>query len=479
MAKTELAFDIIARDKASATLKDVGNELDSTGRKGEGFASKFGGLGRAMPIIGAAVAGAAVGVIKLGGAFIETSSDMEAIRAKSQTVFGDSLPIVQEWASKSANAMKLTRSEATGLATNFADLLVPMGFTRDAAATVSTEVIGLSGALSKWSGGQRSAAEVADILSGAMLGEYDALKGLGIGLSAAEVQSVLAAKGQDKLTGAALQQAQALAVQELIMQKSTDAQAAYAAGGGTLRDKMELLRTKLREVWETLVERLTPSMTAFADWLQTQGIAKLQEFGGWLSKNRQNFIDMGISALEGAATILRGIAMMVNGASTGFGAILTAATVAFGWVPGVGGRLREAKDAFDGMKDTAVGALNAAANQADRLAGKLDGLTRTRTVTINYQQVGSITSVPYKARALGGPVTARTPYLVGERGPELFTPSSTGRITTAADTSRLLNGGDDSLLAALGAMVRSNERVEAALERLPRVQRQVARQVFP
>lgn len=33
------------------------------------------------------------------------------------------------------------------------------------------------------------------------------------------------------------------------------------------------------------------------------------------------------------------------------------------------------------------------------------------------------------ARATGGPVDAGTPYLVGERGPELFTPGASGAIT--------------------------------------------------
>jgi phage-related minor tail protein len=33
------------------------------------------------------------------------------------------------------------------------------------------------------------------------------------------------------------------------------------------------------------------------------------------------------------------------------------------------------------------------------------------------------------ARADGGPVTANSSYLVGERGPEIFTPSTSGNIT--------------------------------------------------
>lgn len=32
-------------------------------------------------------------------------------------------------------------------------------------------------------------------------------------------------------------------------------------------------------------------------------------------------------------------------------------------------------------------------------------------------------------RAMGGPVGKQAPYIVGERGPELFTPSTSGTIT--------------------------------------------------
>lgn len=40
-------------------------------------------------------------------------------------------------------------------------------------------------------------------------------------------------------------------------------------------------------------------------------------------------------------------------------------------------------------------------------------------------------------RAAGGPVDRNRPYIVGERGPELFTPTQSGRITNASDTARL------------------------------------------
>lgn len=41
----------------------------------------------------------------------------------------------------------------------------------------------------------------------------------------------------------------------------------------------------------------------------------------------------------------------------------------------------------------------------------------------------------FAARASGGPVVARQPYLVGERGPELFLPESDGRVVSSSQTS--------------------------------------------
>ncbi|MDP4021050.1 phage tail tape measure protein [Methylobacterium sp. NEAU 140] len=51
---------------------------------------------------------------------------------------------------------------------------------------------------------------------------------------------------------------------------------------------------------------------------------------------------------------------------------------------------------------------------------------------------------PMQARALGGPVLSGTPYLVGERGPEIFVPSSAGRIETNGSYRRLAAAGSTS-----------------------------------
>jgi len=67
------------------------------------------------------------------------------------------------------------------------------------------------------------------------------------------------------------------------------------------------------------------------------------------------------------------------------------------------------------------------------------------------------------ARAAGGPVMSGGTYLVGERGPELFTPGTSGSITPnnalggGANITVNVNGGDpNSIVRALQQYVRQS-----------------------
>jgi hypothetical protein len=174
---------------------------------------------------------------------------------------------VQKWADANASAMGLTSTQAIGLAANMQDLLVPLGFARDQAADMSTKTIGLAGALAEWSGGTKTSAEVADILTKAMLGETDGLKSLGISISAADIAAQMAADGTAELTGEALAQAKAMAVQELIFNKSTDAQEAFANGAGSAARNQAVLNASLETVKETIATAVFPVIQAITGWL--------------------------------------------------------------------------------------------------------------------------------------------------------------------------------------------------------------------
>lgn len=71
--------------------------------------------------------------------------------------------------------------------------------------------------------------------------------------------------------------------------------------------------------------------------------------------------------------------------------------------------------------------------EAQRALRELVGLTRELT-----GEYGQGLGIVVKKRASGGPVDAGTPYIVGEKGPELFLPSTAGRIIDAFSTSKAL-----------------------------------------
>lgn len=362
MAKNTVEVNIVGdADSAVKAFRQVDDAGAQTQSKFKSVASDFS--------TGAKVAFAGVGVASIGAvgmSLFQLGADLEQMKAKAKTVFGDQIGFVETWAKKSANAMGLTRNEATGLAANFADLLIPMGMSREQAAKMSTEVIGLSGALSAWSNGQKSAAEVADILQAAMLGETDSLKSLGISISAADIEARVLANGQAELTGKAREQAEALAVQQLIMEKSTDAQAAFNDGVQSTNEKVATQKARFNEAKEALANGFLPVVI-------------------WTTAKMASYAEATFNANEKTKG-LQGTFFRFGEDLADFNAKLDETSGS--WWSWVG----RSKDALGGFVRNIFG---------------------------------------MEGRAAGGPVSAGTPYVVGERGPELMVPGSSGTIMPA------------------------------------------------
>lgn len=183
---------------------------------------------------------------------------MDALTRKAQTVFGVTLPAVTAEAKKNAEAMGLTTSQYINAASAIQDILIPMRFQREEASKISTNLVNLSGALSEWTGGQVSATEVSEILSSALTGERERLKQLGIVLQQSDIDARLAEKGLSNLTGTMKQQAEASATLELVLEKSTDAQAAFADGSDSAVRRQAELTARIQEITEKLATLLLP-----------------------------------------------------------------------------------------------------------------------------------------------------------------------------------------------------------------------------
>lgn len=378
---------------------------------------------------------------------VQLSRRMDELDTKSKTVFEGQLGKVRKWADANKRAFGTSRREVVGLAADMADLLKPMGFTAKQAAEMSTELLGLSGALAKWSGGKRTAAEVSEILSKALLGERDELKSLGISISEADVQARLAANGTEKLTGKALQQATAVATQQLIMEKSTDAQKAWANGGKKAAEAQNSMSTAVQELREKLASVLGPAIA----W----GTKQLEKLATWVDKNRTAAITLGATIVGLAGFVLAANAAykVWIAATRTFTAVqrimnavlkmsplwrIVTVLIAIGtamvalWQKSATFR-RIVKGAFRAVADAVGWVIRQFKNLISWIEDAIAAVDRFLNNRTTGQATGgasigsSIGNLP--GRADGGPVKAGRSYLVGERGREIVTMGGNGHVT--------------------------------------------------
>ena len=144
---------------------------------------------------------------------------------------------------------------------------------------------------------------------------------------------------------------------------------------------------------------------------------------------------------------------------------------------GLSSAIRTGKLGFDDLKRVALSTLSEIAAQA--VQGGLGSLFGGSAGTGASSGLAGLLSTSVSAlfglpgRATGGPVGPGSAYLVGERGPELFLPTSSGRIEPLASTNG--GGGRDvrvaiNLAAQQGAeqpamLRRSSRQVASAIRR--------------
>ena len=135
--------------------------------------------------------------------------------------------------------------------------------------------------------------------------------------------------------------------------------------------------------------------------------------------------------------------------------------------------IRRGSLGFDVLKRAALRAMDEIAAQALRagiggLLGGAAGSAGSGIGALLTSAVGALFGLP--GRATGGPVAPGRGYLVGERGPELFVPTSAGRVEPAAsapprDVRVAIQLAAPRGTAAPTALRRSSRQVASAVRR--------------
>lgn len=146
----------------------------------------------------------------------------------------------------------------------------------------------------------------------------------------------------------------------------------------------------------------------------------MEAIGGAWSSAWNGIKDLLASVWEGIKSAVGdGVRFVVDTFLGMVEAVVGGAEKMFGWVPFVGDKLGDAKRAIEVFRDQVNAALGGIQDREIKIRFNLDyGSADAAERALRAAQ----------PRAMGGPVTKFAPYLVGERGPELFIPDTGGTV---------------------------------------------------
>lgn len=292
-------------------------------------------------------------------------------------------------------------------------------------------------------------------------GESEPLRKFGVFLSDARLKTEALSLGLYEGKGALDANAKAQATLSLITKDTGDAQGDFARTSDSLANRQRILKAELTNVAGTLGTSLIPLATKaaevisrFTDFaskhttavkivavaLGALAIAQLA-VNLAMSLNPVVIVIAGIAALGAALVIAyqrsETFREIVNGV---FNAVRNAAATFISFYLGVvdkflGGiqKMAEIASKLPFIGDKFKGIAEAVGNAREKVQGLQSAINGLKSKDISvtttfYERTERLPGNPIGRRASGGPVSAGMPYIVGERGQELFVPGQSGRI---------------------------------------------------
>jgi hypothetical protein len=270
--------------------KSAGKDLDKAGKSVGGFTKGLEKMAAPAAIAVGALAG-------LGKQALDAASEAEQAMGGVESVFGKSADKIKAWSDTSAEAVGLSKTQYGNLASLLGAQLRNLGVPIDKAADQTNDLIKLGADLAATFGG--TTADAVSALGSALKGEADPAERYGLALNQTAVNAQLAAKGQDKLTGAALSQAKAQAIVEMATKQSAGAVGQFARESDTAAGSSAIASAQFANVTAELGEALLPVAVKVSGALSV--VAK------WMSENSTVVL-----ILAGVVGTLAGAILLLN-----------------------------------------------------------------------------------------------------------------------------------------------------------------------
>lgn len=275
VAEGVVVIDADAKGIGRQITKDLDDNQGAVASSGQGLGrSIFGGI-----VAGYAAIGGTQAIIGYVSGAVGSASDLNETLSKSSVIFGDNSGAIEKWGDSAAKTVGLSKEAAIAAAAGFGDMFTQLGFTGDAAAGMSREVVQAAADLGSFS--NLDTADVADRMSAAFRGEYDSLQAVIPNINAARVESeALAATGKTVASELTAQE-KAAAVLAIVQKDGARAMGDFARTSDGAANSAKIATASLDDQGARLGAVLLPAWTQFLSFVNTNVVPAF----GWLIDN--------------------------------------------------------------------------------------------------------------------------------------------------------------------------------------------------
>jgi len=207
---------------------------------------------------------------KILGQWLTDSMDLTVVNRKFDIVFGSLRGQAQKFSKDLANDVSGSLTNTKAMMARFQDTFVPLGFDRSKSFEMSSTTTKLAYDLAASEG--MSTTEAAERLQSAIIGNHEAVRIFGVGLSDVTLKQELLRMGITKHIDSVSQQEKSLARLNFIIRSTADAHGAAARAQGDLRQQLGGLSAVFTEVSARMGMVFAPAAAKIVQFIKEIGV---------------------------------------------------------------------------------------------------------------------------------------------------------------------------------------------------------------
>jgi hypothetical protein len=256
---SQMFLNVVSTFKGDG-IQQATRQLGAFGKQTSSFGSILGKVAT-----GLAAFGVATKAVQFGRETITAARDLERNLYALDTIFGDLSPTMRNFA-KDAENIGLSQSKAAKASSFIGSVLKQSGFAMSDVSKETKNLVTLGTDLAALYGYDVQEALLG--MTALFRGEYDPIEKFGVAMKQSEINAELAARGQDKLEGAARRNAEQTVRLELLYERAADAMGAFTNQSGSLYTEQKKLGATFENMQAQLGAALLPAVVSVNEELR-------------------------------------------------------------------------------------------------------------------------------------------------------------------------------------------------------------------